>query len=121
MRIADLKKEMDGQFEQVRAQFQQVGAQFEQVDARFEQVDVRFEQVDARFQKVDARFENIEAELKALRAEMKTEAETTRRHLDVRAEEFRDYVKVLADGIARNAERLDNHEQRITAIERSGS
>jgi chromosome segregation ATPase len=114
MKIADLKKEMDGQFEHVRAQFEHVRAQFEQVDARFEQVDVRFE-------KVDARFENIEAELKALRAEMKTEAETTRRHMDVRAEEFRDYVKVLADGIARNTQRLDNHEQRITAIEGSGS
>jgi hypothetical protein len=41
--------------------------------------------------------------------------------MDIRAEEFRDYIKVLADGIARNTERLDNHEQRITAIERSGS
>ena len=100
MKIADLKKDMD---------------------ARFEQVDARFERVDARFEQVDARFESVETQLRALRAEMKTEAETTRRHMDIRAEEFRDYVKVLADGIARNTERLDNHEQRITAIERSGS
>jgi hypothetical protein len=33
------------------------------------------------------------------------------------AEQFKDYVKVLADGTARNTERLDDHERRLTALE----
>jgi hypothetical protein len=54
-------------------------------------------------------------------AAMKAEGETTRRHFDVVAEQFRDFTKLLADGTARNTERLDDHEQRITIIENSGS
>jgi hypothetical protein len=55
-----------------------------------------------------------------LRAEMKVEGETTRRHFDLVAEEFRDYTKALADGTSRNIERLNDHERRITQIERPG-
>ena len=49
--------------------------------------------------------------------EIKTEGEITRRHFDVVAEQFKGYTRLLADGIARNTERLDDHEKRITAIE----
>jgi transcription termination factor NusB len=78
------------------------------------EMDARFEQVDARFQQVDARFDELKAEIKA-------DGETTRRHFDVVAEQFREFTKVLADGIARNTERLDDHERRITTIESSPS
>jgi hypothetical protein len=93
MKIVELKKDMD---------------------ARFEQVDARFEQVDTRFARVDAQFDELKAEIKA-------EGETTRRHFDIVAEQFREFTKVLADGIARNTDRLDDHERRITAIESSPS
>ena len=50
-------------------------------------------------------------------AAAKAEGETTRRHFDVVAEQFKDYTKVLADGTARNTERLNDHETRITTLE----
>lgn len=90
MKITELKKEMD--------------ARFAQVDARFAQVDARFEQVDARFDRLEQR--------------MVIEHETTRRYMDIVAEQFREYVKMLADGIGLNTERLDRHETRITALEK---
>jgi hypothetical protein len=37
------------------------------------------------------------------------------------AEQFREYRKVLANGTARNTERLDDHEKRITTIETRGA
>lgn len=104
MKLVDLKKDMD-------ARFGDVDARFEQVDARFAQVDARFAQVDARFAQVDARFDRLERQ-------MATEHENTRRYMDVVAEQFREYVKMLADGIGLNTERLDHHEKRITALER---
>lgn len=104
MKIVDLKKEMD--------------ARFAQVDARFVQVDARFAQVDARFEAVEARLERVEVRLDHVDKRIETEHETTRRHMDVIAEQFRDYVKVLAEGIGLNTERLNRHEKRITALER---
>ncbi len=52
-----------------------------------------------------------------LRAEIKAEGEITCRHFDVVAEQFKDWTRLLADGTARNRERLDNHETRLAAIE----
>jgi len=103
MKITELKREMD-------ARFAQVDARFAQVDARFDQVDARFAQVDARFPQVDARFDRLEQRLVA-------EHETTRRYMDIVAEQFGEYVKMLADGIGLKTERLDRHEKRITALE----
>jgi recombinational DNA repair protein RecR len=45
------------------------------------------------------------------------EGEATRRYVDIVAEQFKEYVKVLADGIGVSTESLDDHETRITAIE----
>jgi predicted nuclease with TOPRIM domain len=103
MKITELKREMDAQFAAVRERFAEVNARFAQVDARFEQVDARFEQVDARFDRLEQR--------------MVAEHETTRRYMDIVAEQFGEYVKMLADGIGLNTERLDRHEKRITALE----
>lgn len=57
------------------------------------------------------------AEFTNVRAEIKAEGETTRRHFDVMVEQVKDVVKVVADGTVRNSERLDDHENRIKAIE----
>jgi archaellum component FlaC len=103
MTIDDLRSEMRGGFNRV--------------DARFEGVDARFEGIDARLEKIDERFNNIDAEFKGVRAEIKAEAEATRRHFDIVAEQMKDIVKVVAEGTARNTERLDDHETRLTKIE----
>jgi hypothetical protein len=96
MKITELKREMDAQFAAVRERFAEVDARFGQVDARFEQVDARFDWLEQR---------------------MVAEHETTRRYMDIVAEQFGEYVKMLADGIGLNTERLDRHEKRITALE----
>jgi hypothetical protein len=93
-------------------------AGFKRVDDEF--VAVRTE-VQAGFKRVDDQFVAVRTEMQALRtelrAEMKAEGETTRRHFDIVAEQFRESVKVLADGTARNTERLDDHDKRLTALE----
>ncbi len=73
--------------------------------------------VDKRFEAVDRRLETIENRLDTIDDRITDEGKTTRRHFDIVAEQFRDHVGALADGIARNSERLDGHEQRLTALE----
>ena len=64
-----------------------------------------------------AGFKRVDDEFVAVRREIKAEAETTRRHFDIVAEQFKESVKVLADGTARNTERLNDHDKRLTALE----
>jgi hypothetical protein len=116
MRVSELKEEMD--------------ARFAQVDARFAQVDARFEQVDKRFAQVDARFVEMQEQIAS-------EANATRRHFDVVGEQLRSDIALIATGLAttnQTLERhiaeshsehatilriLDNHEVRLTSLERS--
>jgi len=78
------------------------------------EVRAGFKRVDDQFVAVGTRMEALRTEL---RAEMRAEGETTRRHFDIVAEQFKEYVKVLADGTARNTERLDDHDKRLTELE----
>jgi hypothetical protein len=88
--------------------------------------------VDELHTKMETEFEAVRAEINTLLAEMRSEAtksrqlfdaaikgegETTRLHFDVVAEQFKEYTKVLADGTARNSERLNDPEKRVTALE----
>jgi hypothetical protein len=70
---------------------------------------------------VDELHTKMEAEFKAVRAEIKADGDATRLHFDVVAEQFKEYTNVLADGSARNTERLDDHEKRIKVLERRSS
>ena len=100
------------------ARFDSIDARFDSIDARFEGIDARFDSIDARFESIDARFESVDAEFKSVRAEIKAEGEATRRHFDIVAEQMRDSIRVVAEGTARNTERLDDHEIRLTRVER---
>ncbi len=116
MKVSELRTQMQAEFANVRTEMQ---AEFR---------NVRKEMQD-EFENVRTEFANVRAEMKVgfddLRAElmaaMKAEGETTRRHFDIVAEQSRDFLKVLADGIARNTDRLDDHEKRITIVESSRS
>ena len=81
------------------------------------------------FKKVDNEFVAVRNEFVAVRVEMaagfkkvcdqiKADGETTRRYFDIVAEQFKEYVKVLADGTPRNTERLDGHEKRLDGHEK---
>jgi hypothetical protein len=98
MRVSELRTEMQAEFRNVRKEMQH------------EFANVRAE--------MRVGFDDLRAELMAA---MKAEGETTRRHFDIVAEQSKDFLKVLADGIGGNTERLDDHEKRITMIEGSSS
>ena len=98
MRVSELRTEMQAEFRNVRREMQH------------EFANVRAE--------MRVGFDDLRAELMAA---MKAEGETTRRHFDIVAEQSKDFLKVLADGIGGNTERLDDHEKRITMIEGSSS
>jgi hypothetical protein len=49
---------------------------------------------------------------------IREEAETTRRHFDIVAENMGDRVKVVADGVAHHTTVLDDHENRLHEIEK---
>ncbi|MGH9408790.1 MAG: hypothetical protein ACRD1V_04985 [Vicinamibacterales bacterium] len=133
-KIIALGKSMDAQFARVGAQFDQVDARFEQVDARFEQVDRRFEQVDARFEQVDARFEQVDRRFEQVDdrfARVERRVDETRTQLKTEVEALRGDVRLVYDVViaqadrnerndadhARFAERLENHDVRILALE----
>jgi len=79
--------------------------------ALFEQVDKRFEQVDKRFEQVDKRFDDLSAQIAA-------EREESRRHFAIAIEQMKAERNLVLDQSRGNAERLDNHEKRISALER---
>src|SRR5690349_2027939 len=81
MKVSGLKTQMDERFAQLKAE----------MDSRFEHVDERFEQVDGRFAEVDARFDRVEQRIIE-------EGEATRRHFDMVAEQFKDYVSSRSTG-----------------------
>jgi Skp family chaperone for outer membrane proteins len=118
----DIRWEMKAGFKKVDDEFVAVRSE---MNAGFKKVDDEFaavrNEMKAGFKKVDDEFVAVRTEMQDFRAELKaeirSEGETTRRHFDVVAEQFKDYVKVLADGTARNTERLDDHDQRLTALE----
>jgi len=115
----DLRDDMKAGFKKVDDEFLAVRNEF---------VAVRAE-MTAGFKKVDNEFVAVRNEFVAVRAEMtagfkkvddqiKAEGETTRRCFDIVAEQFKEYVKVLADGTARHTERLDDHEKRLDGHEK---
>ena len=70
--------------------------------------------MDSRFRSVDRRFRSLEAEIRR-------QGEQTRRHFDMVAESLRDDFRIFADAIARQSERLDQHDVRISRLERRPS
>jgi hypothetical protein len=94
-------------------------AGFEGIDERFAEVDERFVRIDERFTRID---ERITAEGIAIRRyideRITAEGETTRRHFDVVAEDLRDMIRIIAEGTPHDTQRLDDHETRLTRLEK---
>ena len=106
----DLRDEMKAGFKKIDNEFKKIDNQFKKIDNKFVAVRAEFigvrAEITAGFKKVDERFKQVDDQIKA-------EGETTRRYFDIVAEQFKEHVKVLADGTARNTERLDGHEKRL--------
>lgn len=99
------------------------------IDRRFDRIDRRkADKSDLVRQRKDLRAEiatlgtDLRAEIAALRTELRDEisrsAAETRRHMEVIAESLRDDLRIFADAIGLNSERLNQHETRIDRLER---
>jgi chromosome segregation ATPase len=115
MTVAQLERSMDRQFKSVGATI----ARSDQRNRRqFAKIDRRFTKIDQRFTKIDQEFAKIDQEFRRQSEEMRRHFEETRQHFEVIAESLRDDLRIFADGIAGQSERLDKHEVRITRLER---
>jgi proline dehydrogenase len=75
--------------------------------------------MDSRFKQVDKRFRRVDLEFRRLREEVRQQSEQTRRHFDVVAESLRDDLRLFAEAIRANSERLGDHEVRLRRLERT--
>jgi chromosome segregation ATPase len=115
MTVAQLERSMDRRFKSVGA----IIARSDQRNRRqFAKIDRRFTKIDQRFTKIDQEFAKIDQEFRRQSEEMRRHFEETRQHFEVIAESLRDDLRIFADGIAGQSERLDKHEVRITRLER---
>jgi predicted transcriptional regulator len=90
----------------------------DEMHSLFEEVSKRFEQVDQRFEQVDQQFEQVQRQFGVLSAQIATEAENTRRHFDIVVEQLKAERNLALDQSMAVADRLDDHERRITKLER---
>jgi hypothetical protein len=108
MTIEELRTEMQAGFRTVD----------EELVAIRTEMKAGFSRVDEQFSRVDDRFTRVEDEFKSVRAEIKAEGEATRRHFDIVAEDMKDLIKIVAEATAQNTQRLNDHETRLTTLEK---
>ena len=89
------------------------------MDSRFRRVDERFKRIDQRFNGIDQRFRQVDLEFRRLREEVRQQSEQTRHHFDVVAESLHDDLRLFAEAIRTNSERLDDHDVRLRRLERT--
>ena len=130
MKIVDLKRAIDREFEQVKVRFDTMDARFDRMDARFDRMDARTDGMDARFDTIDARFDAVDVQIA-------TEHETSRRYMEILVEQLKAEYRLGFDKLLAIDQRLesmhgantrehttfaavpDNHEDRINALETS--
>ncbi len=126
MTIDELNDNTKAGFMAVQQEFAAVQQEFATVQQEFAAVQREFTAVRTEMKTEAAAVRSeLRAEIVAsaanvtdtLRAEIRAEGETTRRHFDIVAEQFREWTTLVADGTVRNTDRLDDHERRISAIE----
>lgn len=147
MDLSELKGDMDRAFEAADQRFEVVDQRFEAIDRRFEAIDRRFEAIDRRFDVVDQRFDAVDRRFDETFAFIVSEGEKTRRYVLEESERTRRYFDVVVEQVtsertltldkaiaadervgrltATNAadhvdfgSRLDDHERRLTRLER---
>ena len=91
------------------------------MDARFKRVDRRFARVDASIfvLKREARRQAAETRRQFQRQSEETRGhfEDARRHFDVVAESLRDDMRMFAEAIGMQSERLGDHDLRLRRLE----
>ncbi|MBI2117523.1 hypothetical protein HYT95_01355 [Candidatus Peregrinibacteria bacterium] len=59
------------------------------IDAKFKSIDGQFESIDERFKSVDVQFKSVDVQFQTVMKYIRAEAEETRRHFDVVAEDIK--------------------------------
>jgi len=115
MTVAQLERLMDRRFKSVKLQILGVRMAAARSDQRNRR---QFAKIDRRFVSIDRQFARVNQEFRRQSEETRRHFDDARRHFDVIAESLRDDLRIFADGIAGQSERLDKHDVRITHLER---
>ncbi len=97
---------------------------FDTMERRFDAMEQRFGGLEQRFDGLEQRFDGLEQRFDGLertmvdKNELASSAAETRRHFDVVAESIRADVRLFADPIRGHTDQLNQHETRITRLER---
>jgi hypothetical protein len=111
MTTSELKRAMDRRFDRLERATNRRFDRFERMtDRRFDRLE-RTKVDKAEFRKAIA----------DLRSEITASAAETRRYFEVVADDMMSRIRVYGDGIAAATDRLENHETRITKLERRSS
>ena len=90
---------------------------FDTMERRFDAMEQRFGGLEQRFDGLEQRFDGLERTM-VDKNELASSAAETRRHFDVVAESIRADVRLFADPIRGHTDQLNQHETRITRLER---
>jgi chromosome segregation ATPase len=102
----------------VDERFEAIDRRFEAVDKRFEAVDRRFEAVDRRFEAVDKRFDEAKEHTSALFERLRDDIRKVAEGVAAQTTALDTFREEIARDRARLDARLDNHEARLTTLER---
>lgn len=99
------KEEIDKKHEGTDAKLVKIDGKFDVIDEKFEKIDEKFEKIDERFEKIDERFDEIDEKF-----------DETNRHFDVVAEEIKNSIRIVAEQVSANTEKLADHDQKIETL-----
>ena len=74
--------------------------------------------VDPQFRRLRSDVRLLKRDVRELREYVSQTAIETRRHFDIVAESVRQEIRLVAEAVDGHSHRLDNHEGRITRLER---
>ena len=87
------------------------------MEQRFDTMERRFDAMEQRFDGLEQRFDGL-ARTAVTKSELESSAAETRRHFDVVAESIRAEMRLYADPIRSHTDQINQHETRITRLER---
>jgi archaellum component FlaC len=102
----------------MNARFKRVDRRFDRLEGRFDGLETRFDGLETRFDRLETRVDGLETQFDGIRSEIQHSEERLRRHFSVVVESIHDDVRILAEAIGLNSERLGDHEKRLRKLER---
>jgi chromosome segregation ATPase len=112
-------------FDEFRSEFTSIRAQFQKIDARFEKMDSRFDKMDARFDRMAVQVAQLTGDVAELKIATKSDIASLKNDIFQKIDGFLPVVenarkqKEVSDAsFWRHEERLDDHEGRLSRLEK---